>query len=508
VYPSLNPTAGIDGTGGGGGGAGGDPAAPGALNGADGGDGIVAIRYFSAANSTDIRGLIRYNSEIKGVEIFDGHNWLADNLEINFGGHNLVRYSQEINNWDNSSNTITANATTAPDRTQTAERIQVASDGLTYQTGIGYVAGETYVLSMWIKSVSGASGTHGVNFYDGQHNRTTVPVTGDWTRVSVTHVANATYSGNVYCADDRSSLASINDVYIWGVQLEKGVYGPGPYTVTVNANAPTPTVLDGYRYHVYRTVGTSGFTPAITGEVEVLVVAGGGAGGGGDVGAGGGGGGVIYRKSYPVNWGTKYVVTVGAGGVGVANSSAVGGNGANSSFDKLVAIGGGGAAGWGRGYGSAGGSGGGSTYNAASGTYALPGIRGQGSTGGKFGYPSPDYPQPGGGGAGGPGSAADSGSRRAGDGGFGVYIPEFASIGGDPAGWFGGGGGGAVESGQTANRGIGIGGLGGGGDGGRQNTTLVAQSGIANTGGGGGGEDPRVGANGGSGIVAIRYRVY
>ncbi len=72
-------------------------------------------------------------------------------------------------------------------------------------------------------------------------------------------------------------------------------------------------------------------------SVEVLVVAGGG--GGGSNGGGGGAGGLIHSNVYPVVYG-PVSITVGNKGAGAA--SGVGGNGQNSVFGGLVAIGGGG----------------------------------------------------------------------------------------------------------------------------------------------------------------------
>jgi hypothetical protein len=235
--------------------------------------------------------------------------------------------------------------------------------------------------------------------------------------------------------------------------------------------------------------------------VEVLVVAGGGGGGGGDVGAGGGAGGLIYNSNFTVTPGSAVTVTVGDGGAGSSNASVDGSNGSNSVFGSLTAIGGGGGASWGSGSGQNGGSGGGSVSTNAVGQ----GTAGQGNNGGN-GLAGPDYPQGGGGGAGGVGQTATI-QTKAGDGGVGLEFPQFASVGGSPAGWFAGGGGGGVEANTSGNSCIvGSGGLGGGGNGGRQaGTRVVATSGVSNTGGGGGGDDPGQGGNGGSGIVIVRY---
>jgi hypothetical protein len=251
-------------------------------------------------------------------------------------------------------------------------------------------------------------------------------------------------------------------------------------------------------YTIHTFTGSATFTPSFNGEVEVLVVAGGGAGGGGDVGGGGGAGGLIYASSYGVSQGTGITVTIGAGGTGVANAGLAGGNGSNSVFGGLTAIGGGGGAGWTKGTGNDGGSGGGSTWYGVGGK----GIPGQGNDGGTGGVLGPPYPQCGGGGAGEAGFPAQS-STVAGNGGDGLpySISGFST-------YYAGGGGGATEGspGSPSSTGTpGTGGLGGGGNGGSQGAGTLGTPGVAYTGGGGGGCDPQAGANGGSGVVIVRY---
>jgi hypothetical protein len=248
-------------------------------------------------------------------------------------------------------------------------------------------------------------------------------------------------------------------------------------------------------YTIHTFTGSATFTPSFNGEVEVLVVAGGGAGGGGDVGGGGGAGGLIYASSYGVSQGTGITVTIGAGGTGVANAGLAGGNGSNSVFGGLTAIGGGGGAGWTKGTGNDGGSGGGSTWYGVGGN-GIPGQGNNGGTGGVFGAP---YPQCGGGGAGEAGFPAQS-STVAGNGGDGLpySISGFST-------YYAGGGGGATEGSPGSTGTPGIGGLGGGGNGGSQGAGTLGTPGVNYTGGGGGGCDPQAGANGGSGVVILRY---
>jgi hypothetical protein len=160
---------------------------------------------------------------------------------------NLLTYSEQFDLWNNTSNIIFANTATtlAPNVTQTAERVIVDPAGLTYQS-VDVIGSSTYTFSFYVKSVSGSTGTHGVNWYTNStgHNRQTVPVTGTWTQVSILIKPPVTTSMNVYIADNRSALASLTDVYLWGAQLNAGP-APAAYVVTTSTNiTPSTSWID------------------------------------------------------------------------------------------------------------------------------------------------------------------------------------------------------------------------------------------------------------------------
>ena len=268
--------------------------------------------------------------------------------------------------------------------------------------------------------------------------------------------------------------------------------GPGiATTIGTNAIPNTGSGGGGSAYSVSNSGnGSNGIVivryPATDYNVELLIVGGGGGGGGStssNGGAGGGGaGGLLYYSSYPTSAGTKYIVTVGAGGTGQnASTVANGSNGNNSVFGSIVAFGGGGGSyGNGDGTGNNGGSGGGGGYRvyntAANGG---TGISGQGNNGG--GVSSVSASGAGGGGAGGVGqSNTGSGGGIGGDGGVGLtYAITGSSV-------------------TYAT----------GGRGGTQPITVGA--GITNTGNGGSGayagDNSNTGYAGGSGIIIIAYQ--
>jgi hypothetical protein len=263
-------------------------------------------------------------------------------------------------------------------------------------------------------------------------------------------------------------------------------------------------------YTIHTFTGSGTFTPSFTGQVEVLVVAGGGGGGNAndafwEAGGGGGAGGLLYASSYGVSAGTGITVTVGAGGVGgkgIANPRS--GNGSNSVFGGLTAIGGGGGGGAYYAATSGGSGGGGDAYYGA-GSLGIPygtGITGQGNRGGSGNLIASLSGAGGGGGGAGAigGTGQSSGNLTGGAGGDGLPY----SISGFTTYYAGGGGGKTAGNGSGAG---GAGGLGGGGTGGAAGNVAIGTSGVDYTGGGGGGAmaTSTSTGNGGTGVVIVRY---
>lgn len=265
-------------------------------------------------------------------------------------------------------------------------------------------------------------------------------------------------------------------------------------------------------YHTFTGSGTFTVNSNITGA-DILVVAGGG-GGGGNRGGGGGAGGVRTVLNTSLSPGS-YSIVVGAGGDGSgAAGSNTGFNGNNSSALGTISTGGGGGGTHSAASnGANGGSGGGAAmgYNENPTFIGGTGTSGQGnngansSTGKNNGF---DVRNTGGGG--GAGAAGTTGSGVLGgtlpNGGAGISV--FGTN-------YGGGGGGArgdddiyiLNPPNGLSAGGGTGGIGGGGNGNtlydEQNNSTAGQ--INSGGGGGGGGLFSNGANGGSGIVVIRY---
>jgi hypothetical protein len=252
-------------------------------------------------------------------------------------------------------------------------------------------------------------------------------------------------------------------------------------------------------------------------NASFLVVAGGGGGdnGGGAYGGGGGGAGG-FRTDHPSTAGT-IPLSVSAIPIQVGGGGGHGVRGTPSIFSTIVSTGGGGAGS--PCCSSPGGSGAGAGVTKPNGTGNTPPTTpSQGSNGGT----PAGTAGAGGGGAGGIG-APPAPSQRGGPGGNGTAN----TITGSSVTRAGGGGGGtSTWSCTSAPKDGGTGGPGGGGDGGNAvnsnpaPATINGVAGTVNTGGGGGGgawcsggpggpsplNQAGTAANGGSGIVVIRYK--
>ena len=240
---------------------------------------------------------------------------------------------------------------------------------------------------------------------------------------------------------------------------------------------------------VFNSSGTFS-VPSGVSSVQVLVVAGGGGGGGitpgsgsnGYFNGGGGAGGLVFNPSYSVTPGGTVSVTVGNGGTGPGGTGQ-GGDGQNSVFGTITASGGGGGGEQGA-SGRAGGSGGGGGGNTGAGG---PGPGQQSPSGGGTGYGNNGgQGATGGTGAGGGGGAGSAGTPGAQGSSGGAGRAYTIADGTTPVGYAGGGTGGDHGAATSTA---------GGGD---------RSCGTANRGGGAGGNRD---ANGGKGVVIVRWSV-
>lgn len=127
---------------------------------------------------------------------------------------NLLTFTQEFDNsaWTKTNATITANSTTAPDGTMTADTLTASgANGTVLQTFTASAV--PYTFSIWLRRLTG---TGNVQLTVDGTTFVTVAVTSDWTRFSTT----LTPSAGSRTAGVRI-VTSGDAVYGWGAQLEQ-----------------------------------------------------------------------------------------------------------------------------------------------------------------------------------------------------------------------------------------------------------------------------------------------
>lgn len=132
---------------------------------------------------------------------------------------NLYPYSQEVNSWPKGNGvTVTADAGTAPDGTTTADRLYAPS-GWYKATSFSLIAGETYTMSIYLKSNSG-SNEQLVLFSENNVPSSTLTVTTSWQRFTYTFTVSSSASSDYGLWSSNPSLGGV-DVLAWGMQLEQ-----------------------------------------------------------------------------------------------------------------------------------------------------------------------------------------------------------------------------------------------------------------------------------------------
>jgi hypothetical protein len=189
---------------------------------------------------------------------------------------NLVQYSQELDNvsyWAYSGSSVIANAATAPDGTFTADKL-VGTAGITtrksvYQYSTTFVAGQTYTLSvylktagvtnatMWFDTTNTSGGAYWgsgalISLIDGTtsdsspYQTSTTSVGNGWYRcqITATFTADSVAPVQIAMGSANGGVTQVGNgtdgIFIWGAQLEIGVAPSAYQPKTVNAIvAPT-----------------------------------------------------------------------------------------------------------------------------------------------------------------------------------------------------------------------------------------------------------------------------
>ena len=146
---------------------------------------------------------------------------------------NLALYSEQFDQWTQSGGaTVSANQAIAPDGKQTADRIDFTASTLArVERAVVYPSGNTLTFSVWMRT---ESGTKNVGIRAHNSTTTTVTVTAEWQRFTVTNttIASTQYPLIINVDGDTTHI------YIWGAQLEEGTATPYIRTESLQVAAP------------------------------------------------------------------------------------------------------------------------------------------------------------------------------------------------------------------------------------------------------------------------------
>jgi hypothetical protein len=199
------------------------------------GSGDLSVTRATTATRVNSAGLVE--SIGNNVPRLDYSNGTCPSLLVEPQRTNYINYSSSFDNaaWEKQLGaSVTANTTTAPDGTMSADTLTIAPNQYMYQLQ-GLSSGTSYTISFYCKVASGTKQFNMVTYSpSGNINYSpTLTATTEWQRFEFTITANATASTSIYPVL-VDSFAS-GSFFIWGAQVEVGSYATS-YIPTTSAS--------------------------------------------------------------------------------------------------------------------------------------------------------------------------------------------------------------------------------------------------------------------------------
>ena len=182
-------------------------------------EGSAATDYIPTTNT--IYGAPRFDHDLATGESLG--------LLIEEARTNLATYSERLNEWTAGSNTTrVTNAATAPDGTNTADRLVFPQNNRTYvQTSNAFLtSGTTYTASVYVKAVTPGTNDQFTFSFGGQgsFNATSrFTATGEWQRFTATMTPTLTGGAGSFIINNEGDQFR-SDIYVWGVQVEEASF--------------------------------------------------------------------------------------------------------------------------------------------------------------------------------------------------------------------------------------------------------------------------------------------
>jgi hypothetical protein len=179
------------------------------------------------------------NGDLTWTRASDAWRTNADGL-IQRVPWNLSTYSESFDNlaWSKTNATITANSTTAPNGTLTADTIvSIGADGRALQA-FNVLENQNYTFSVWLKSTTSSNVNAAIR---SAGNASSIVVTPEWQRFTVTQ----SYPAAATRFPGISGIANNESVFAWGAQLVEGSSAQTYFPTTDRLNVPRLSYMYG-----------------------------------------------------------------------------------------------------------------------------------------------------------------------------------------------------------------------------------------------------------------------